>query len=42
VLFIKCYLDEMDRECSIYGEKINAHIILMGKLEGKRTLRRPG
>jgi len=42
VLLTKCYLDEMDRECSIYGEKRNTYTVLMGKLEGKRTLRRPG
>jgi hypothetical protein len=42
VLLTKCYLDEMDRECSTYGEKRYTYTVLMGKLEGKRTLRRPG
>jgi len=41
VLFTKCYSDKTDRDCSIYGEKRNAFTVLVGKLEGKRTLRRP-
>jgi hypothetical protein len=35
-------LDGLDRECSIYVEKRNAYTDLVGKHEGKRTLRRPG
>jgi hypothetical protein len=42
VLLTKCYSDEMDMEYSIYGEKRNAYTVLVRKLEGKRTLRRPG
>jgi hypothetical protein len=42
VSLTKCYLDEMDVECSIYAWKRNAYTVLMGKLEEKRTLRRPG
>jgi len=42
VLLTKCYLDETNGECSIYGEKRNAYTVLVGKFEGKRTLRRPG
>jgi hypothetical protein len=33
---------EKFRECSTYREKRNAYRILMGKQEGKRSLRRPG
>jgi len=40
VLLTKCYSGEMDRECSIYGEKSNAYTVLKGNL--KRKLRRPG
>jgi len=32
----------MDMESSIYGEKINAYTVLVGKIEGKRAFRRPG
>jgi hypothetical protein len=32
--------DEMGRECSINGEKMNAYRILVGKPEGKRRLGR--
>jgi len=42
VLLTKCYSDETERECSIYGEKRNAYMVLVGNLEGKRTMRRPG
>jgi hypothetical protein len=31
----------MSRACNTYGEKRNAHRILVGKPEGKRTLGRP-
>jgi hypothetical protein len=31
----------MGRACSTYGEKRNAHRILVGKPEGKRPLGRP-
>jgi hypothetical protein len=31
----------MGRECSTHGEKRNAYRILVGKPEGKRSLRRP-
>jgi hypothetical protein len=31
----------MDRACSTIGERGNACILLMGKPEGKRPLRRP-
>jgi hypothetical protein len=41
VLLTKCYSDENDRKCSIYGEKRNAYTVLMGKLGRKRAFGRP-
>jgi hypothetical protein len=32
----------MGRACSTHGEERNAYMILMGKLEGKSPLGRPG
>ncbi|PNF39195.1 Adrenodoxin-like protein, mitochondrial [Cryptotermes secundus] len=34
-------MDEIDRECSMNGEKRNAYRILVGKTDGKRPLGRP-
>jgi hypothetical protein len=31
---------EMDRECSLYGERRGEYRVLVGKLEGGRPLRR--
>jgi hypothetical protein len=33
---------EMTRACSTYGERRGAYRVLVGKLEGKRPLERPG
>ena len=33
--------NEMGRGCGLYGEKIYAYRVLVGKLEGKRLLGRP-
>jgi hypothetical protein len=42
VRLTKYHSDEVDREYSIYVEKRNAYMVLVRKLEGKRTFRRPG
>jgi hypothetical protein len=34
--------DEMDRACGMQGGKRNAYSILVGNLDGKRPLGRPG
>jgi hypothetical protein len=34
-------MEEMGRTCSMNGEKRNEHRLLVGKPEGKRSLRRP-
>jgi hypothetical protein len=34
--------DEMERACSLHGEKMNAYRTLVGNEEGKRPVERPG